>query len=370
MQRGFLIIVFFLTVSLVKATAAPKDSIGVEKKKGKTFVVHKVEPKETLYSLSRKYGVSVNDIRSANVDLKDLKIGQTVLIPSKNTPTNASASNVKSSGPKFKIHKVEPKETLYSISRKYKVNIEDLKKANPGVSDIRIGQSINVPIESKGEVAGKEEKAKEEKSETVKVPEFYTVQPKETFFSISKKFGVRVDEIKKLNPGVSELKIGQRLRLSGSPDNNSDATNIETAEEKEYQEKPDQAKKTETKRTDTPVEKRNYVTVKAPQIITKPESNVPTFSNLKKDGYTKVNETGFAELYQDNSGFHYALHKTAPVGTIIYVINEENGQKVYVRVMGKLSDAGTGVIIKLSPKAYDKVAKGSSKAKVSLTYIP
>jgi LysM repeat protein len=216
----------------------------------------------------------------------------------------------------------------------------------------------------------KEDRAKEEKPETVKVPEFYTVQPKETIFSISKKFGVKVEEIKKLNPGLSELKVGQRLRLSGSPENNTDATNIETAEEKEYQEKPEQTKKTETKRADTPVEKRNYVTVKDPKIITQPESNVPTFSNLKKDGYTKVNETGLAELYQDNSGFHYALHKTAPVGTIIYVVNEENGQKVYVRVMGRLTDAGTGVVIKLSPKAYDKVSKGSSKVKVNLTYIP
>lgn len=345
---------FILFISFFTLHANPLDSIGVEKKNGKTYIVHKIESKETLYSLSRKYGVSVDEIKAANDGLTELKLGQTILIPAKFTAASTTSSK------SLKQHTVQAKETMYSISRKYDVSMDDLKKVNPGISELKVGQTINIP--QLGKAADKEESKSE-------LPDTYTVQPKETFYSISKKFSISVNEIKKLNPDVSDLKVGQILKLKEGLTINADATNIESKEEVQETrivvERKDAPKKTETAQ-----EKKNLVQVKEPQNLTTTEKNVPTYSNLKKDGYMKINESGLVETYPDNTGFHYALHKTAPIGTIIYVVNEENGQKVYVRVMGKLTDASPGVIMKLTPKAYEKLAQGANKVKVTATYIP
>src|SRR5471030_2580499 len=49
-------------------------------------------------------------------------------------------------GQKCLLHKVTSKETWSSVSRKYNLSIEELKKVNIGVTDLKIGQIINVPI--------------------------------------------------------------------------------------------------------------------------------------------------------------------------------------------------------------------------------
>ncbi|WP_192825274.1 LysM domain-containing protein [Rufibacter sp. LB8] len=64
------------------STVAVRDSVGVKVQNGKTYITHKVEPKETLYALSRKYGVPVAKITEVNKNIeKSLIVGQLVLIP-------------------------------------------------------------------------------------------------------------------------------------------------------------------------------------------------------------------------------------------------------------------------------------------------
>src|SRR5262245_39263785 len=86
----------------------PADSLGTETVDGKLVVVHEVDEKETLYSLARRYGTTVDAIVQFNPAAKDgLSIGQVLKIPySKKSLTSASAGG---------IHKVAEKETLYSI---------------------------------------------------------------------------------------------------------------------------------------------------------------------------------------------------------------------------------------------------------------
>ena len=58
------------------------DSIGVEKKDGKRFIIHRVDEGQTLYAIARRYGRSVADIKAANPDMKStVNYAQLVRIP-------------------------------------------------------------------------------------------------------------------------------------------------------------------------------------------------------------------------------------------------------------------------------------------------
>jgi len=102
-----------------------------------TPAFHIVQPKQTLYSIARMYDVSLKELRMWNAMTHDatlIRAGQRLLL----RPDD------------FYTHKVKTKETLYSISKKYGVSIEDIKKANrlEGIV-INIGQILYIPDKSR-----------------------------------------------------------------------------------------------------------------------------------------------------------------------------------------------------------------------------
>ena len=107
---------------------------------------HVVEQGETLYRLSVKYGVTVDQILQYNPTLKQgpLGIGTAVLIPVLNTDNEEP--NCKT------IHKVKRKETLWSISHEYGITVEELKMANPEMLkrgfELKKGSKICIPFPS------------------------------------------------------------------------------------------------------------------------------------------------------------------------------------------------------------------------------
>ena len=93
------------------------DSIGTEKRNGVEFIVHQVDQGETLFALSRKYGMHVNEIKAVNSEnLSDLNVGQKVLIPYNPEYYESDVT----------LHTVKASETLFSISQKYDVEIEEV----------------------------------------------------------------------------------------------------------------------------------------------------------------------------------------------------------------------------------------------------
>ena len=127
-------------------------------------IEHKVEPKETLYSLSKKYGVSADEIKLSNeqIAVSGLQIGMIVKIPGtkKISSNESSIGSTKTpvaevSKPQEKevvsqnqtiTHVVEPKETLYSLSKKYGVTVDELIKQNQAllVNGLKIGQTLTI----------------------------------------------------------------------------------------------------------------------------------------------------------------------------------------------------------------------------------
>ena len=154
-----------------KARPVQKDqSITVISRDSQTE--HTVEPGETLFSLSRKYGVSVDEIKMSNEGniKKGLKVGQVVKIPSARTidstessigstvtptreadqdktvaePVQTETTAADSGNTGNVTHKVAPKETLYSLSKRYNVTVDDIKTQNPEVAKhgLQIGQTL------------------------------------------------------------------------------------------------------------------------------------------------------------------------------------------------------------------------------------
>ena len=138
-RRAFVFSVFFLTALF---TAVAQTQI----KK------HVVQGGETLYRLSVNYGVTVDQILQYNPSLKQgaLRTGATVFIPVIGVNGN-DVANIKT------VHKVKRKETLWSISQEYGISIDDLKVANPEMFksdyELKKGSKINIPFPSALDVA-------------------------------------------------------------------------------------------------------------------------------------------------------------------------------------------------------------------------
>lgn len=142
---------------------------------------------DTLWSIAKKYGITVSDIKSENgLISSNIKLGQILKIP------------IFSIKLKENPYIVKKGDTLYKISKDYDVNINDIIKSNNLINTtLKIGQSLEIP----------------KNSEMEKIST-YTVQKGDTLYKISKDKEISLDELMKLNNLNSTiLKIGQVLKL-------------------------------------------------------------------------------------------------------------------------------------------------------------
>ncbi|UOQ64584.1 septal ring lytic transglycosylase RlpA family protein [Hymenobacter volaticus] len=87
----------------------------------------------------------------------------------------------------------------------------------------------------------------------------------------------------------------------------------------------------------------------------------------------RVTESGLAtSIANSNTDKYLALHKTAAVGTIMQVRNIMNGQSVYVRVIGVLPNTGenNNILVRLSPRAVQRLATPDARFRVETSYVP
>lgn len=320
MVRTFFIALLVAPVFSISANAfdmsAVRDSVGVERKNGKLFVQHKVDPKETLYALSRKYNVPVSQIVEANPTVETtIKIGEIVLIPRKSFPSNAVASAAKAT----------PAAPAAS-SRTYTVN--------------EGGNKI------------------------------HTVEPRQTLYSISKMHNVAVEDIKRWNSlPDNSISIGSKLIVGkGAAQATKQPVYMPEADDEMVQAKP-----TETAAT-TVMTTASTSTAPAPVTTASTAPVEEEDAEESVSGVKKIMESGMAEMIDPkaDTNKYLALHKSAPVGTIMQVKNAMNGQVVYVRVIGKLPETGANdkVIVRVSKKAYQKLGALDSRFRVDVSYMP
>jgi LysM repeat protein len=179
----------------------------------KKYIEHKVQKSDNLTQIAKKYNVSQADILKLNPDAQNgLKENTIILIPN-----TKATSNVKPAASKIVKHEVLPKETLYGISKKYGVEIADIEKANQEAlkEGVKIGLILTIPV--KGSFVNKDKPKTELPKITVsKNPIFHIVKPKETKYSIAKQYDTTIEKLEKLNPEiVAGLPEGFNLLISG-----------------------------------------------------------------------------------------------------------------------------------------------------------
>lgn len=157
-----------------------------------------VKSGDSLWSISRKFGITVDELKNANnLSSNLLSIGQNLIIPGKEAQA-ASGEYVVKKG-----------DTLYSIARKYNTSVDNLKSINNITTDsLAIGQIIKLP--STSNVA----------SDT------YIVKKGDSLYSIARTYNTSVDKLKEINNLTSNaLAIGQVLKL---PSNNANENVVYT----------------------------------------------------------------------------------------------------------------------------------------------
>jgi len=179
------------------------------------YIKHKISKGENLTVIAKKYGVKAKDISEANPDApKILKLNSILLIPDNNrTSENKVPETVANTTPG--LHEIQAKETLWGISKKYNVSVDDLKKANPSLETegLKIGQQINIPSNS----IAVSEKPVDNLKNVTDVEVVVEVQPKETKYAIAKRYGLTVAELEKQNPFIKgKLPVGYVLKIRTS----------------------------------------------------------------------------------------------------------------------------------------------------------
>ncbi|MBE8725905.1 peptidoglycan endopeptidase [Flavobacterium hungaricum] len=178
------------------------------------FIKHKISQGDNLTVIAKKYGVKAKDIADANPNApKILKLNSVLLIPNKNKnnskskPVEAVVSNTPSGS-----HEVAAKETLWGISKKYNISVDELKKANPllETEGLKIGQQIVIPSKENPII----EKPAETEIASTDVELFREVKPKETKYGISKEYGITVAELERQNPSIKgKVPAGYLLKI-------------------------------------------------------------------------------------------------------------------------------------------------------------
>ena len=122
-----------------------------ETKDYELYIYHIVEPKQTLSAISRKYNIPVQDLIMVNPGVEVvLPEGKEIIVPRTQLSTVRETYSPSENG-KFKFHKVTDKETLFSLSRRYGIKVSDIKNANPGVRwGLTVNEIIKIPMEAQG----------------------------------------------------------------------------------------------------------------------------------------------------------------------------------------------------------------------------
>jgi len=182
---------------------------------------HSVQKGETLFSISRLYNISVDELKKINNIIKGkIHPGQHLkIIHPADQPKKELLAKVEEA-PKTATHKVLPGETLFGISKTYNVPVSELEKQN-NIADSKIhpGQELKViqkdDSKNRNVVAERVEKRQEAKAEGKETLVKHKVKKGENLGSIAKNNNTTVEELKRINNLTdSKIHLGQEIKLA------------------------------------------------------------------------------------------------------------------------------------------------------------
>jgi LysM repeat protein/ABC-type branched-subunit amino acid transport system substrate-binding protein len=216
MKKILILITLTITV-LALSGQEPEQPAGIKistdkvKIDGKYYYIHIVRKGETLYSISKAYNLSQIEIAMENPDIYlGLQVDQALKIPIKENQQGILGDDQDDN---YIYHVVRRRETLFGLSRKYEISIQDIIEVNPEVEEgLKISQVVLIP-KKRTQTLGD---AKPEESERFI---YHEVKPREGFFAISQRYGVSEEVIKKYNANLVKdgIKLGTILRIPKDP---------------------------------------------------------------------------------------------------------------------------------------------------------
>lgn len=355
------------------------DSIGIERKDGRNYILHKVEAGETYSSLSRRYKVSLEEIQASNPSVGMLSAGYIVRIPYRSATAAAAVGTLAEKPTKEKrIYRVSKGETLYSIATKFQMDLAYLRKLNGLTMNMPIvnGQDLVVEIDyakfpqllgqtgqsgilentslltstTPGPAAVTEQPAAVQPQASVGFvvkPVMHTVKDNEYPLGIARLYGISVDSLKTWNVIGNDNRIDRNQQLivgyewtdvNGTPLAETgalprpDLRNYSPKAIAEAQAKSAKAVKTDPKK-------------------------LLAYGSLGAGDYKR--EQGKGILLGETSkksGPHLGLHRTIKAGSWVKVINPANQKYTVVRIIGVMpQNESPEVIIKISKSAGDEM---------------
>lgn len=203
---------------------------------------HTVVQGDNPYNIAKKYGMTVDELLKLNPKHKDgkLAIGDVLTIKSDKAATPAApktvvAEKVHTASGTAAVGKIvlQPKQTIYGITKQYRISETDLRKLNPELdSHMKIGDEITLPLTSIKKYGDQQTvvatpkpvETPVEKNVTatpVAEGETYVIQTKDNYYRITKQFGISQQDLFALNPGLEEkgLKPGDSIKIKRSNTN-------------------------------------------------------------------------------------------------------------------------------------------------------
>ncbi|MBK8846838.1 MAG: LysM peptidoglycan-binding domain-containing protein [Bacteroidetes bacterium] len=261
-------------------------------------------------------------------------------------------------GKTYKMHLVANGETIYGLARTYKTSAKEIMAANGNLTTLKAGQKIKIPVASNASTTTVKPKESPKTVTTVTppkidVPVFHIVEQGETLNGIARKYSTTVEQIQQINElNDATISVGKKLFLSRGAKAKFEADQ-DAAELKKSQDM-------------NPI-KLNTAPVKNTDNAGTNEVEMPDNSLLHK------RESGEAAWVNDadlNPNKYFALHRSAPTGTIMKVTNRMNNKFVFVKIIGKLPDTGDNqkLIIKLSQAAAQKLGVLDARFQADISY--
>lgn len=333
---------------------------------------HTVQRGETLFSIAQNYNIEVQDLREWNkLQSNQLTVGQQLIVE----PADAKEPI---------LHTVEAQETLFSISKQYGVSIAELRSWNEiSGNNLSIGQELRIyPGSATDSGNGNSSEGSIVVSSSTQQNTYYTVKSGDTLYKIARAHNMTLDQLKELNDLSSNtISIGQQLTVKArstppsvaeaptdsSPQGKFVTYRVRSAENLDSILKKFQMDETEFRALNPDVRGSSFkigqqFTVLAP--ATKSYSNpYITNASLKNLGETAVSKYDANEEGQTTTSGELfspqeltAAHSNIAMGTIIYIENPENSKGVFIRINDRTSSNG----LKLSDAAWQALGFASS----------
>jgi LysM repeat protein len=213
-------IIIILFVALSFSVYSQTEGLKTEVVNGKEYYLYPIEQGNTLYSISKKFNVTLQELTEANPDAeKGLSVGQVLRIPSKNQVTTTTEQTTEANKEEYIIHATQQGETLYSIAKLYGVKVSDLLNHNPEFENyLPLNSKVKVPKNLVSATPA------DENTPLEKLPEhpiasandsliIHKVEKGETVYAITKKYNVTEEQLAKFNDLSAGLKKGQKITI-------------------------------------------------------------------------------------------------------------------------------------------------------------